>query len=473
MSAFEEFSSSESELQELISRYESSLSSRESCYFDVDEYEDLATYYLQHNQLDRVKGLLDTALNCFPDAAELLLKKAQYLASVQNTQEALLILSDLEYRSVFLYDVFMIRGHVYSQMACSELAIEQFKNAIPLAEEPEDVFAALGIEFLNSHKASDALYYFKKALKHNPELDALFPDVFLCFEYTGRLKEAADYFNEATNQTPYSFHAWYYLGLAYLKQHLPEFALQAFDYALAIQDRSISVRIHMAQAQVNLEHYAQAITLLQEALEIDANDAQIYFSLAEVYYATEAYSQALIQYNKCIKRDPAWADAWMGIALVLDHLNRISEALHYIRKAVEINPQESEYWYVLAELQHKMGFLEEAEQAYQRVIECDYPEVDVWMDYGHLLIQTEQYEKALEVFFEGIKQFPKSGELFYQVSAVFLKLQQRQSSLEFLEKALQMDYSKHTVLTELIPQIRTDLEVMDLINSYKSKDSWV
>lgn len=469
MSAYEEFSSSGSEFQKLLARFESGSEG----YYDVDEFEDLAAYYLQHAQLEMVHQVLESALHCFPDAPELRIKKAQYLAALQNTQDALALLNQLEDLIEFKYDVFMIRGHIYSQMACSEQAIEQFKLAIPHADEPEDVFTALGIEFLNAHKPADALYYLKKALKENPELDALYPDVFLCFEYTAQLKEAVSFFHAATDHAPYNFQAWFYLGVSYLKLPEPEHAISAFDYALAIQDQSVIARINKAQAHYQLEQYLKAIEVLNEALLIDEQDAQVYFSLAEAYQATEDYNQALVNYNKCIKCDPAWADAWMGIALVLDHLNRISEALHYIRKAVEINPQESEFWYVLAEFQQKMGFFEEAEQAFQRVIECDYAESDVWMDYGSLLMQMELHEKALETFFQGIKQFPKFTELYYLAAAALLKLHKRQSAFEFLEQALQMDITTCDVLFNAIPNLSLDLEILDLINSYKSKDSWV
>jgi tetratricopeptide (TPR) repeat protein len=83
------------------------------------------------------------------------------------------------------------------------------------------------------------------------------------------------------------------------------------------------------------------------------------------------------------------------------------------------------------------------------------------------------YDKALDIFLQGIKQFPKFSELYYLAAAALLKLHQRQSALELLEQALQMDITKCELLFETIPALSLDLEILDLINSYKSKDSWV
>ena len=43
----------------------------------------------------------------------------------------------------------MARGYIYSQMGLGEQAIENFKKALPLAEFKDEVYLALGVEFLN------------------------------------------------------------------------------------------------------------------------------------------------------------------------------------------------------------------------------------------------------------------------------------------------------------------------------------
>ena len=175
----------------------------------------------------------------------------------------------------------------------------------------------------------------------------------------------------------------------------------------------------------------------------------------------------MVNYNKCVKLDPANADAWLGIGVVLDAMNRLTEGVHYIKKAIEINPNDAEYWYVFAEVQEKLGFMEESAMAYQRVIELDYDDYDVWLDYSKLLHQNNYITNALETLMEGIKRFPDVAELYYRMSVILLDKENRKESLEYLEKGLAIDYSKHNEIFEYAPVLKNDKEILNLISTFK------
>jgi tetratricopeptide (TPR) repeat protein len=61
---------------------------------------------------------------------------------------------------------------------------------LPLSEYKDEVYVAIGIEFLNDDKADDALYYLKKAIKVNSDNDVALNELSLCFEMTGKSEEA-------------------------------------------------------------------------------------------------------------------------------------------------------------------------------------------------------------------------------------------------------------------------------------------
>jgi tetratricopeptide (TPR) repeat protein len=181
----------------------------------------------------------------------------------------------------------------------------------------------------------------------------------------------------------------------------------------------------------------------------------------------ERFEDALVNYNKCVKLDPAHADAWLGIGVVLDALNRLTEGIHYIKKAIEINPNDAEYWYVFAEVQHKLGFLEESAMAFQRVIELDYEDFDVWLDYSKLLHEAGYLNDSIATLAEGIKHFPTAADLQYRMGVMLLEKNSRKESMEFIAKALELDYNKHEQLFEYAPVLEKDAEIISLISHYK------
>jgi tetratricopeptide (TPR) repeat protein len=469
MSEFEGDGLSNQDFEKSLKRFEEMISSGSQQFFDADELEEIIDYYMQWFNLELAKKALDYALDHYPYSSSLKIKLAQFLSSQHKTHEALNLLNDVELVESNNSELYMTRGYIYSQMGLSEQAIENYKKALPLAEYKDEVYVAIGIEFLNDEKAEDSLYYLKKAIQVNPDNDVALNELSLCFEMTGRSEEAISFYENYIEEKPYNHFAWFNLGISYNRLSLFEKAIDAYDYAIAIKENFSSAYFNKANSLAQLDRYLDAIEVYKETFKHEEPDASTYYYIGECYENLNQYEDALVNYNRAIKLDAAHADAWLGIGIVLDYQNRITESVHYIKKAIEINPNMPEYWYVFGEVQHKLGFLEEAASAYMRVIELGYEEFDIYIDYAKLLYDGEYYKDCEKILAEGIQKFPDAPELYYRMSGLQMELGRKQQGMVFLENALEMDYDKHTELLEYLPILEQDVAVMQLIQSFKNK----
>jgi tetratricopeptide (TPR) repeat protein len=467
MSAFDGEGFDDQDFEEVLKRFEEMLSTGKHGFFDADELEEIIDYYFQWANYEMAKKAIDFGLQQFPFSSLLKIKQAQYLSSQHFTQEALSLLNDIEQIESQNFDLFMTRGYIYSQMGLGEQAIENFKKALPLAEFKDEVYLALGVEFLNESKPDDALFYLKKAIRSNPKNEVALNELSLCFDLTGKSEEAISFFLDYIDEFPYSYYAWFNLGVAYNRFGLYEKAIEAYDFSLAINDKFGSAYFNKANSLAQLGRYQEAIEIYKETFKHESQDASTYYYIGECHENLNQFEEALVNYNKCVKLDPTHADAWLAIGVCLDALNRLTEGIHYVKKAIEINPNEADYWYVFAEVQQKLGFQEEAAMAYQRVIELDYPEEDVWLDYARLLDEAGYYKDCIETLAEGIKHFPESAELHYRFSIILMETGKRNEGLEHFNKGLELDYNKHSAAFEYAPALQYDKDVLQLINSYK------
>lgn len=469
MSEFDGEGLSNQDFEQSLKRFEDMVSAGAHHFFDADELEEIIDYYMQWFNLEMAKKALDYALEHYPYSSSIKIKQAQYLSSQHNTRDALNLLNDVEMVESNNSELYMTRGYIYSQIGLSEQAIENYKKALPLAEFKDEVYVAIGIEFLNDDKAEDALYYLKKAIKINADNDVALNELSLCFEMTGKSEEAISFYENYIEDKPYNHFAWFNLGISYNRLGLYEKAIDAYDYSIAIKDNFSSAYFNKANSLAQLDRYAEAIEVYRETFKHEEADASTYYYIGECYENLSQYEEALVNYNRAIKLDAAYADAWLGVGIVLDYQNRITESIHYVKKAIEINPNIAEYWYVFGEIQHKLGFLEEAASAYQRVLELGYAEFDIYIDYAKLLYEGGYYKDCEKILAEGIQKFPESPELFYRMSGLLMELGKRQEGLVFLENALELNYEKHTELLEYLPVLENDLVVMQLIQSFKNK----
>lgn len=467
MSEFDGEGLNNQDFENCLKRFEEMVATGNHYFFDADELEEIIDYYMQWFNLEMARKALDFALNHYPYSAGIKIKQAQYLSSQHKTQEALALLNEVELVESSNSELYMTRGYIYSQMGLSEPAIENYKKALPLSDYKDEVYVAIGIEFLNDEKADDALFYLKKAIKVNPNNEMALNELSMCFEMTGRSEEAISFYENYIDNKPYNHFAWFNLGISYNRLSLYEKAIDAYDYALAIKEDFSSAYFNKANSLAQLERFAEAVEVYKETFKYEEPDANTYYYIGECYENMNQYDEALVNYNRALKIEPAYADAWLGVGIVLDYQNRITESLHYVKKAIEINPNMPEYWYVFGEIQHKLGFLEEAASAYLRVLELGYEDFDIYLDYAKLLYEGGHYKDCERILSEGIQKHPDVSPLYYRMSGLQFELGKRQEGLLFLENALELNYEKHAELLEYIPALVNDNTVMQLIQSFK------
>jgi len=457
----------ENNIDGLVKRFEQMLLNDEIYYFESEELVEIIDYYFNEGNPANLKKAIDFSLERYPNGSDFKIARAQFLAYNQKTQEALKILNDVELVEPSNPDIYTTRGYIYSQMGLSEQAVENYKTALNYTDQPDDVMVALGTEFLSQEKYLDAIYYLKKAAKHNPENDYALSELFIGFDAAQQLEQGVEFFQELIDENPYNHFAWFNYGLCCSKTGNHDKALESYDYAIAINEKFASAYFNKANALASLNRFNEAIDVYKETFTHEEPDPTAYYYIGECYEQMNDYDSALQYYNKCIKKHPEFSDAWLAIGIVLDFQNRLTEGIHYLKKAIELNDKDPEYWYVFGDMQRKLGFFEEAGDAYARVIELRYPEWDIWLDYADLLFEADYAPQAMEMLQESLKQFPEVAELHYRMSAMLISVGKKQEALVHLQNALTLDYDKHNELFEYAPALKENETVLRVIDTFK------
>ncbi|MEW6376856.1 MAG: carbohydrate binding domain-containing protein [Thermodesulfobacteriota bacterium] len=132
-------------------------------------------------------------------------------------------------------------------------------------------------------------------------------------------------------------------------------------------------------------------------------------------YHTNLSKESLL---KAIRLNPSNPDPFYRLGLLhqwdIRHID-LKESLDYLGKAIERNPLGQEYWLNLAKIFQKMGENHFAEQALEnaiRVFPVGYQ--GRWVT-GNLLLQQENFEKALSHFIYILSNYPNQSALVYEV----------------------------------------------------------
>src|SRR5690606_8392282 len=104
------------------------------------------------------------------------------------------------------------------------------------AEDKAELYTELGGILQDWGKFEDAIDYYRKSLAIDATIEEAIYDLSYCLEISEKQEEGIVIFQQILDQDPYSFHAWFCLGIVYMKLEDNAKARDAFEFAVAIND---------------------------------------------------------------------------------------------------------------------------------------------------------------------------------------------------------------------------------------------
>ena len=468
MDPFEEFFGDPSE-NILIQRFERMMASKEYCFFDVEDLEELFDYYSLLRKLDFAFEVVEVAKQQHPYSPIFKIREAELHILKSDFKTALKILNLIEPEVSSFPEFFLAKAQIFSKQKLHHKAIYNLRKAINCGgEDQENVHIQLAHEYFNIDELAKAKKELKRFIRKSEYPDDALFEVSNFFEFNDLSADVISFILSYIDENPYSSVAWYNLGNLFASANQYEKALEAFDYAAVCDDDFSSAYFNKANILAKLDRHAEAIETYKLTLEYEEPSALTFYYIGECYESLEEYNEAYKHYYKAIKCDPGYADAWIGIGISLDNLNRLSEGIHYIKKALSIDPENSDYWYVLAEIERKLGFLDEAKFAFEKVIELNEFNSEVYLDYSGMYYLNEMFNEALDVISRGIRVHPSDPDLYYRMCAYLFKMNYNSDAEDILRTVLDMDPEGLEKMFEYLPELKKNERIQNILNERSS-----
>ncbi|HOP42205.1 MAG: tetratricopeptide repeat protein [Flavobacteriales bacterium] len=462
------FSDREDDQQDCVQRYEDMLSRNDLCFFDVEEFELIIDHYLDGSEPRKAQQVLVFAHRQHPGSVNLLFCEANIMLGMGKLNRALEVLDAIEKLEPFNEEVHLQKAGIFGQLRNYRKAIDHYRKAIGLADEGlDDIYLDLAFEHENCEEFDEAIGCLQKALELNPENEAVLYELAYCYDLAGADAASIAFFRRFTNDNPYSFVAWYNLGNALAREERSEEALDALDYAIAIDERFSSAYFSKARVLLQLGRYAEAVECYRETLAFDGPQAITFSYIGECFEKMEAYDQALIHYDKALALEPEWVDAWVGRGVVKDVQGRVSEAVSDLEQAVRLAPEHADAWYYLANALARRTDYAPALAAYTRCNTIDPSYLDGWLDHADLLLQIKGPESALAKLREAEIVHKLNARFRYRHVSYLLRAGRTQRALLELEEALMVDHSAHQELLTHYPEAANMPQVVHLLDLYR------
>lgn len=456
-------------LKELLRQYQNLKNGRNHIFLEEDDFERIIDYYDEKDDIPEALEAAEIGLSQFPYSSHLMIKKADMLLATRRYGEALEVLETAELYDSTDLNLYILKTDAYLALDQQPRAVELLESALQMFEGEERIdllfeLADVYDDYEEFDKVFDCLKLILEAEPNNEE--ALYK---ICFwtDFTGRNEESIRLHQQIIEDYPFSELAWFNLAAAYQGLKLYEKAIDAYQYAVAIDEKFDYAYRNMGDAYLRLRKYKEAIEVLEKVLELTRPEDVIYEAIGHCYHRMGQYAQARFHYKKAVHLNPDDSKLHYKIAVTYMLEQQWQGAIRQLENAMRIHRSVAEYNLAMGECKMHLGQFKDAIQYFGTVVRHKPRNVAGWESLIRCLIRAEVFDEAVEQCLAAARATDgKPVFLFYQSTALFAMGKTREALLK-LEEALERAPRLLKKFLEMNPSILQNNQVVDILARYK------
>jgi tetratricopeptide (TPR) repeat protein len=161
---------------------------------------------------------------------------------------------------------------------------------------------------------------------------------YLTIKQNSYWREPIRFYERIIKYAPFSYRAYYNLGLVYERMGKKELAEAQYRKTLELKPDHAEANNNLGIQYFQQGRQQESIEFFQRAIESNPDYADAYNNLANVYFVSGERDKAMAQYKKTIELNPLCAEAYSGLGAIYSQIGKDEEAMSLLKKAIEINP---------------------------------------------------------------------------------------------------------------------------------------
>lgn len=455
-------------LDDLLRQY-NNLRNGYSGFLEEDAFERIIDHYDEAEELSKALEAANMAIDYFPFSAPLLIKKADLLLATRKYHDALTTLEKAALFDATDINLYILKTDAYLALDKQEQAVALLEDAVASFEGEEKIellfeLADVYDDYEEFDKVFDCL---KVILEESPiNEEALYK---ICFwtDFTGRNEESIRLHLKIIDEYPYSELAWFNLAAAYQGIKLFEKAIDAYQYAIVIDEKFDYAYRNIGDAYIRIRKYKEAIEALEKVLELSKPEEVIYEAIGHCYDRLKNYAQARFHYRKASHLNSEDSKLYYKIACTYFNENLYGPAVKQLESALKIHRLQPEYNLLMGECKLQLNEIKEAVQFLSTAVRVRPKNIGGWDSLIRCLYTAGYYTEARQQALSAYKHTKGKPLFLYYLSAALFALNKTKEALLYLEQALTAAPKSVKKLIQLNPSILQKTQVVDLIARHK------
>ncbi len=373
-----------------------------------------------------------------------LLMTAEELLRLGLPKKAVEICQHLLHEPTQQFGALLVMGESYYQLGDYEAALQAFSRAHRLQPDNDAIIFWLGKLNLIQNQYAKAEDYFSQLIRDYPEVESGWVYLGITYLEAGDVTRAIRILEEGLRHHPGSMLLKSYLGGAYAQDKQFQ---RAYDLLLPVVESGNNVLgewtlVRLADTCKALQKPEEAIRWYQEAVQLNAANAQARNNLGTLLVETHQPDKALQHFQQLVKEFPQVPVYHFNCGNAYRALGRLKEAAECYQQAISLNSRFFEAHYNLAKVLSDLGELSQSEHHFEQAVRLNPRLKESWVNYVYVLQEQGKVAEALQIVEQGLHQFPNDKTLRWNRCVLFLLQGQYRQAWPDYELRLEMGQTK-------------------------------
>ena len=383
--------------------------------------------------------------------------------------DALDLLEKAELYDATDVNLYILKTDAYLAMDMQEKAVELLEKAVDFFEGEEKIELLFELaDVYDDYEEFDKVFdWLAVILGEEPTNEEALYKICFWTDFTGRNEESIRIHKAVIDEHPFNELAWFNLAAAYQGLKLYEKAIDAYQYAIAIDEKFDYAYRNLGDAYIRLRKYREAIEALEKVLELSKPEEVIYEAIGHCYDHLKNYAQARFNYRKASHLNPDDSKLFYKVALTYYHEKQYASAAKQLESALKIHRLQHEYNLLMGECKMELNETKEAVQFLSTAVRVRPRNISGWEALIRCLYNAEFYTEARQQALAALSHTHNKPVFLYYLSAILFSMNKSKEALLYLEKGLSLTTKHLKKFVELNPSILQNPQVVDLIAQYK------
>lgn len=458
------------EMNELLRQYNNFRTGKKFNFIEEESFQRLIDYFDENDNLNSALEAANFAIEQFPYSSSLYIRKADILIATQNYHEGLSWLAKAEVLDSNDINIYILKTDAYLALDYHEKAAALLEEAIIVfdGEDKIELLFELADVYDDYEDFEKVFNCLKLILEQDPTNEEALYKICFWADYTGRNEESIEIHQRIIDEHPYSQLAWFNLGTAYQGLKLYEKSIDAYLFAIAIDEKFDYAYRNLGDAYLRIKKYRDAIEALQKVLELSMPEEVIYEAIGYCYEKLKNPAQARFNYKKAVHLNTSESRLYYKIAGTYMQEGYWESAIKNLENALSINRNQPDYHFSIALCYIQNGRIKDAVIHFTQFIKARPKNVKGWKELIRCLYDAEYFEEALEQVYNAQKSTDNKPLFIYYKSAILFEIGKSKEALLQLQLGIQKAPALIKQFIELNPSLLQHPAVADIISHFKN-----